>query len=456
MMRKSVNELSLVRDATRVAYLACRPRPLSIILWIGGTTKTGTGRFPTPAELRTMAYYAVGEGAKGISYFGYEPGSWAGCKENAALWAAIGDLNRDLHVVGPVVSRAHPMSIAKGSHENLWVRALVQGDENVVVVVANDSYRSSSDGFTQDTIRGASIHVDPPAGMTIRKAFRVRKGSAQPTEFATSGLGVEVPLGDVTAGALLLLTAGDAPPEPDRMELAPELRAWIEEVGATRQAARKQTDSDLVALYHFDEGKGRVAKDSSLFGNDGGVNGAKWVPGRSGQALHFDGAGHYVEVLHSDSLNPRAALTIEAWIKTAENSSHKIVSKPESYVLSVWGTKLVGRVILQEELKPKAIYRTLQGRPDTLVPGKWYHLAMTYDSATGELVTYVDGKWESRGVVGNRKDNRLAATSRAMHIGGSPWYGTYSKTVIDEVRIYRRALTAAEVKSHYEDSEAGN
>jgi len=81
---------------------------------------------------------------------------------------------------------------------------------------------------------------------------------------------------------------------------------------------------------------------------------------------------------------------------------------------------------------------------------------MTYDSATGELVTYVDGKWESRGVVGNRKDNRLAATSRAMHIGGSPWYGTYSKTVIDEVRIYPRAMTAAEVKSHYEDSEAGN
>ena len=206
MMRKSVNDLPLVREATRLAYLACRPRSLSIILWIGGGTKDGTGRFSTPAELRTTAYCALGEGAKGISYFGYEPGSWAGCKENAELWSAIGELNRDLHVIGPVVSLAHPMSIAKGSDENLWVRTLVQGNENVVVVVANDSGRSSLDGFTQDTIGDASIHIDLPAGMLIRKAFLIRGGSAQPADFRRSERHIEVPLGDVTAGALLLLT----------------------------------------------------------------------------------------------------------------------------------------------------------------------------------------------------------------------------------------------------------
>lgn len=46
-------------------------------------------------------------------------------------------------------------------------------------------------------------------------------------------------------------------------------------------------EEGLVAYWKFDEGKGNIAKDSSGKGNDGTIEGAKWVEGRIGKALNF-------------------------------------------------------------------------------------------------------------------------------------------------------------------------
>ena len=64
-------------------------------------------------------------------------------------------------------------------------------------------------------------------------------------------------------------------------------------VSATVQA---KSDQELVAEWHFDEGSGSVVKDSSGNGNDGTIHGAKWVDGKYGKALSFDGNGDYVEI----------------------------------------------------------------------------------------------------------------------------------------------------------------
>ena len=47
---------------------------------------------------------------------------------------------------------------------------------------------------------------------------------------------------------------------------------------------------DAIGVWLFDEGKGEVAKDSSANGNDGElIGGPKWVKGKFGQGLEFDG-----------------------------------------------------------------------------------------------------------------------------------------------------------------------
>ena len=53
---------------------------------------------------------------------------------------------------------------------------------------------------------------------------------------------------------------------------------------------------NIMGMWLFDEGKGGVATDSSKQGNDGEIHGAKWVDGKFGKALEFDGANNWVEV----------------------------------------------------------------------------------------------------------------------------------------------------------------
>ncbi len=71
-----------------------------------------------------------------------------------------------------------------------------------------------------------------------------------------------------------------------------------------------------VLYLPFDEGKGSVVEDRSEKGNNGVIHGgAKWVDGKFGKALEFNGTDSFVEIQDDDSLNPADGLTVAAWVK---------------------------------------------------------------------------------------------------------------------------------------------
>ena len=74
-----------------------------------------------------------------------------------------------------------------------------------------------------------------------------------------------------------------------------------------------QGDDGLVGGWHFDEGSGSVAKDSSGNGNDGTIHGATWVDGKFGKALSFDGEDDYVSVT-TPLTNVENTFTMELWV----------------------------------------------------------------------------------------------------------------------------------------------
>ena len=81
-------------------------------------------------------------------------------------------------------------------------------------------------------------------------------------------------------------------------------------------AACDPTGADLVAAYSFDEGSGVSVSDRSGSGNGGSVVGASWDPaGKFGKALSFDGAGDFVSVADSASLDLSTGMTLEAWVQ---------------------------------------------------------------------------------------------------------------------------------------------
>jgi hypothetical protein len=52
----------------------------------------------------------------------------------------------------------------------------------------------------------------------------------------------------------------------------------------------------LVGHWTFDENMGTTAYDSSVFGNTGTINEARWVEGKYGSGLNFDGVDDYVVI----------------------------------------------------------------------------------------------------------------------------------------------------------------
>ena len=73
----------------------------------------------------------------------------------------------------------------------------------------------------------------------------------------------------------------------------------------------------LVLYLPFDEGKGDIVKDISGNGNDGTIYGARWVDGKFGKALSFDGIDDYVELKDRNLHMGGNDFTIAAWVKPA-------------------------------------------------------------------------------------------------------------------------------------------
>ena len=71
----------------------------------------------------------------------------------------------------------------------------------------------------------------------------------------------------------------------------------------------------------------------------------------------------------------------------------------------------------------------------------WTHVALTYDGTTMQL--YVNGVLAAS----QARTGSIQASSNPLWIGGNSPYGEYFQGLIDEIRIYNRALTQAEIQA---------
>jgi concanavalin A-like lectin/glucanase superfamily protein len=195
----------------------------------------------------------------------------------------------------------------------------------------------------------------------------------------------------------------------------------------------------LVGAWSFDEGSGRTVVDSSGKRNDGTVAGATRVPGRFGGALQFDGVDDMVTVADAASLDLTTGMTLEAWIKpTAIGRMWRTVAIKEQkshlayalYANNGQG-KPSGHVYAGGD---KAV-----AGPSGVRTGEWSHVAMTWDQNTLRL--FVNGTQ----VASASLKKAAVVSSQPLRFGGNRVWDEWFKGAIDEVRIYNRALTTAEL-----------
>ena len=223
-----------------------------------------------------------------------------------------------------------------------------------------------------------------------------------------------------------------------------------------------QSDDGLVAEWHFDEGSGSVLKDSSGNGNDGVIHGATWTEGNFGSALEFDGVDDYVEVPDSPSLDITDVITVELWVNpTTLGDWDLMVHKINAYGI---GYSFVDHPGFPGDRNKFEFHKFQTNPPDyckcsnsvnSPIPGNWYHIIGTFDGTQHKI--YVNGNLE--GTVSYT--GTFSTTDYPLIFGGYFYHilPTHPQEylqkylfngIIDEVRIYNRALTAEEIKEHYE------
>ncbi len=212
-----------------------------------------------------------------------------------------------------------------------------------------------------------------------------------------------------------------------------------------RSATAAQTkDKDLVAHYDFEGGGEAITRDKSGHGHDGKIHGAKRVKVEAGSALRFDGVDDHVDCGTSPALKFTGSFSIELWVKHGNDLGWQV------YVGDYIGGK-TGYVIAQKDgalyfhnggLKPYTLY----DEEPVIQAGVWHHVAAVYDQPGGKLLTYVDGiERASADVKGVPKPS----ASIPLQIGRYHDGREYLNGLIDDVRIYKRVLSEAEIMVRY-------
>ena len=250
-------------------------------------------------------------------------------------------------------------------------------------------------------------------------------------------------LGLVLTGCSLLSNIGQAP--------------TTEQSGITYLTKTIPPSDDLVGLWHFDEGsKATTVTDSSGNENTGDIYGA--TPGEAGKfgnALNFDGVNDYVDCGAAVDDSITTDITLEAWIMPAFQQNGGIISNDitysskKGYDFFLWsGNATYGRLYIDFG-NGFSLGRTSWAIPSPDWYNQWHHVAATWNGS--EITLYADGsKVAEVGYSGTYFDPNKNTFVGAINYLTPANY--YFKRLIDEVRIWNRALTGDEILYNYENS----
>ena len=236
------------------------------------------------------------------------------------------------------------------------------------------------------------------------------------------------------------------------------------QVGQPRHPTRKTGGTPgpggLVLYLPFDDpGQNGLVRDVSGAGNDGRVYGANWVAGggRFGGAYHFSitNLTDRIVIPDSDLLNP-GYITMAAWIKTGNMSGFWSRIFDKNYTQG-YDFCLGGKTDNNWFLGKPMIESSLGGCTfdQMVVDNHWHHVAATTDGKT--IHCYVDGKeagHPAKNPAPLKKNTwDLCIGNSVVDYADGAFLGYDG--LIDEVRIYNRALSADEIKLLATATQAG-
>ena len=290
----------------------------------------------------------------------------------------------------------------------------------------------------------ATINLSPPVTLSVSPNLISITAGGQTQQFtATTAVSwsLNPAVGAITAAGLYTAPAFIGSPQTVTVTATSAA-----DPSQSSSASVSLLSSGLAGYWPFDESSGSLAHDASGAGNNGtllckgGCSLPSWTAGSRQGALNFSSNNQSVSVPDSPSLDFSSQFTISFWLyKSAGASSLYYLTKGSAIAISTASP---------ESEMHAALYNGGSQVARCAIAGvldqTWQHFAITFDGSN--IVFYVNGA--------------LNTTCSAAAAAGMPFSGAVSMGglnpanptgILDEVRIYSRALSAQEIAALYSD-----
>ena len=225
-----------------------------------------------------------------------------------------------------------------------------------------------------------------------------------------------------------------------------------EQNGVAYLTKNPDPDPNLVGLWHFDEGSEAPTVKDSVNGNDGTVYGAKTgVPGKFGNALSFDGSNDYVDCGNKTDFEFSGDFSVEVWVRHSAITNQVYVSKwtgsgsPSQWWLGFYSGKACFGVY-DGTAGANLVWGT------NIADGNWHHVVGVRSGT--DMYIYQDSVQigSATSAIGTAGENVASLT--IGNFRGTYWPSGWwwFNGLIDEVRIWNRDLTYAEITYNYNNS----
>ena len=237
------------------------------------------------------------------------------------------------------------------------------------------------------------------------------------------------------------------------------LRGLKQDLGSAHLRSLSLSDKGCVLYLPLNSLPNGISPDLSGKGNNGVNHGTALVDigekyplfwknkliDIGGKAISFDGVDDYVDCGNSASLDITDAITIEVWIKPNANVldglAHEITRKTDAYFLRIISNKVNAQLWRGgSTVKDGGVSGTT-----SLQAEKWYLVGFTFDGSYIRI--FLNGNLDNTPYY---TPGTIDTSIDPLYIGTAGGSAEFFSGLIDEVRIYNRALSPVEIKAHFD------